>query len=326
MSEIICLGEVLIDMFSTEIGLPLEKASAFVPVPGGAPANVAIGLAKLGVSSSLISKVGDDPFGRLLQNVLLENKVDISQLKIDKTSRTTLAFIATREDGERDFCFYRNPGADMMLRGEEISEEFIREAKIFHYGSISMISDPAYSATLKALDYARKHNLFISYDPNWRASLWDSKEQAKRRIMEGLPLSDMVKVNEEELKLITGKDDLKEGTDDLLGEGPGIVVVTRGKEGSFYNNGKNFGDVESFNVATVDATGCGDAFTAAVLTKFLEKIKQGICPFELDDEQMRQILRFANAAGALTATRRGVIPSLPTKKDLHTFLGKYSKN
>jgi len=154
MVDIICLGEILIDMFSTGVGMPLEKAPGFLPVPGGAPANVAIGLAKLGVDSALISKIGDDPFGRLLRSVILQNRVDISQLKVDRESRTTLAFISTREDGERDFCFYRNPGADMMLSAEEIREGFIKTARVFHYGSISMISDPSYSATLKALEYA----------------------------------------------------------------------------------------------------------------------------------------------------------------------------
>jgi len=124
MVDIICLGEILIDMFCTEVGVPLQKAPAFSPVPGGAPANVAIGLAKLGVDSALISKVGDDPFGRLLRSVVLQYQVDISQLKVDEGSRTTLAFISTREDGESDFCFYRNPGADMMLTAEEISEDF----------------------------------------------------------------------------------------------------------------------------------------------------------------------------------------------------------
>jgi len=209
MSKIICLGEVLIDMFSTEVGVTLEKAPGFLPVSGGAPANVAIGLTRLGVDSALISKVGDDPFGRFLRDVLIGNRVDISQLKVDEGLRTTLAFISIRKDGERDFCFYRNPGADMMLTAEEISEEFIKSARIFHYGSISMISDPSYSATLKAIKYARKYGLLISYDPNLRLSLWNSEDQARQRIIEGLNNSDLVKLNDEELEFITEISDLR---------------------------------------------------------------------------------------------------------------------
>ena len=325
MVDVICLGEVLVDMFSTGVGEPLEKAPSFLPVPGGAPANVAIGLAKLGVDSALISKIGDDPFGRLLRSVILQNRVDISQLKVDRESRTTLAFISTREDGERDFCFYRNPGADMMLSAEEISEGFIKTARVFHYGSISMISDPSYSATLKALEYAKKYGLVISYDPNVRLSLWDSENQVKQRIIEGLHNSDLVKLNNDELEFITGISDIKQGSDILLKYGPKMVVVTQGDKGSFSNNGRTCSFVESYKVHTIDTTGCGDSFTSAILAKFLQKIKQGKDPFDLDCEEMEDILRFANAAGALTATKKGVIPSLPTQEDLCIFLNGYGK-
>ena len=312
-------------MFSMGVGEPLEKAPSFLPVPGGAPANVAIGLAKLGVDSALISKIGDDPFGRLLRSVILQNRVDISQLKVDRESRTTLAFISTREDGERDFCFYRNPGADMMLSAEEISEGFIKTARVFHYGSISMISDPSYSATLKALEYAKKYGLVISYDPNVRLSLWDSENQVKQRIIEGLHNSDLVKLNNDELEFITGKSDIKQGSDILLKYGPEMVVVTQGDKGSFFNNGRTCSFIGSYKVHTIDTTGCGDSFTSAILAKFLQKIKQGKDPFDLDCEEMEDILRFANAAGALTATKKGVIPSLPTQEDLCIFLNGYGK-
>jgi len=325
MLEIICLGEVLIDMFSTEVGVPLEKAPGFLPVPGGAPANVAIGLAKLGVDSALISKVGNDPFGKLLRNVLSQNRVDISHLKIDRESRTTLAFISTRKNGERDFCFYRNPGADMMLSAEEINEEFIKSARIFHYGSISMISDPSYSATLKALEYARKYGLLVSYDPNLRLSLWNSKNQAKQRIIEGLNNSDLVKLNSDELEFITGTSDTRQGTNILLKYGPKTVFVTQGDKGSFFNNGKTCGFVKSYKVPAIDTTGCGDSFTSGVLAKFLQKIKQDKDIFDLYRKEVEDILRFANATGALTAMKKGVIPSLPTQENLRIFLNGYGK-
>lgn len=322
MPEIICLGEILLDMFSTQAGASLEKAPAFLPVPGGAPANVAIGLAKLGVDSALISKIGDDPFGRLLRSVLLQGQVDISQLKVDEDSRTTLAFISIREDGERDFCFYRNPGADMMLSAGEISEEFIKSARIFHYGSISMICNPSYRATLKALEYAKKYGLLISYDPNLRLSLWKNEEQARQRIIEGLNNSDLVKLNDEELEFVTGISDLREGTDIILKYGVKVVFVTQGDKGSFSNNRKDCGFVESYKVHIVDTTGCGDGFTSGMLAKLLEKIKQGKDIFRLDCQEMKDILTFANTAGALTATKRGVIPSLPTQKEIQRLLMK----
>ena len=322
MLEIICLGEILVDMFSTQAGVSLEKAPAFLPVPGGAPANVAIGLAKLGVDSALISKVGDDPFGRLLRSVLLQGQVDISQLKVDEDSRTTLAFISTRKDGERDFCFYRNPGADMMLTAEEISEDFIKSARIFHYGSISMLCNPSYSATLKALEYARKYGLLISYDPNLRLSLWKNEEQARQRLIEGLNNSDLVKLNDEELEFITGISDLREGTDAILKYGVKVVFVTQADKGSFFNNRKDCGFVESYRVHIVDTTGCGDGFTSGMLAKLLEKIKQSKDIFALDCQEMKDILTFASAAGALTATKRGVIPSLPTQEEIQRLLMK----
>jgi len=208
----------------------------------------------------------------------------------------------------------------MMLSAEEISEGFIKTARVFHYGSISMISDPSYSATLKALEYAKKYGLVISYDPNVRLSLWDSENQVKQRIIEGLHNSDLVKLNNDELEFITGISDIKQGSDILLKYGPEMVVVTQGDKGSFFNNGRTCSFIESYKVHTIDTTGCGDSFTSAILAKFLQKIKQGKDPFDLDCEEMEDILRFANAAGALTATKKGVIPSLPTQESLRIFL------
>jgi fructokinase len=319
------LGEVLVDMFATEVGLPLEKATGFLPVAGGGSANVAVGLAKLGVDSALISKVGDDVFGRFLRRVLLENRVDVSQLKVDRQSRTTLAFIATREGGERDFCFYRNPGADMMLSTEEIDEEFIKTARVFHYGSISMICEPNYSATLRALEYAKKHHVITSYDPNVRLSLWESERQAKQRIIEGLRSSDLVKVNTEELEFITGISDMKQACPILLKYGPRMVVVTQGDQGSSFHNGKLWSFVKSYPVRTIDTAGCGDSFTSGILAQFLKRMKKGQDVFSLDRQEIEQILRFANAAGALTAMKTGVIPSLPTQENVRVFLNEYGK-
>jgi len=325
LPEAICLGEILMDMLPDKEGVAWSEISSFSPVPGGAPANVCIGLAKLGVRAGFIGKVGEDPFGKLLVDVLRENGVDVSQVKFDPDVRTTLAFVSIDRKGENDFIFYRDPGADMMLHPEELNKDFIAESKVFHFGSISMTTEPCYSATLQAIQFARKHKVFISFDPNLRPRLWKNLEEAKDKIMEGLKSADLVKVNDMELEFITGTGDLVKGTDWLLQRGPKVVVVTRGEKGSFFHNKEGFGSLPAYKVKVVDTVGCGDAFTAAIIYQFLLLDKEGQDIFHLSKQEMEMILRFANAAGALTATKKGVIPSLPTKKQIEEFLSKLGK-
>jgi len=318
--EVICLGEILMDMFPDKKGATWREVSSFSPVPGGAPANVCIGLARLGVKAGFIGKVGEDPFGKLLVDTLQRNGVNISQVKFDSLVRTTLAFVSVNEQGENDFIFYRNPGADMMLRSEEINEDFIANSKIFHFGSISMADEPCYSATLQAVQFARKHKILVSFDPNLRPHLWKNLKEAKDKILEGLRNADLVKINTMELEFITGTKDLIKGTDWILQRGPKVVVVTQGDKGSFSRNKKGIASVLGYKIDIVDTVGCGDAFTAAVIYHLLFLDKEGKEISNLKEKEMVKILKFANAAGALTATKKGVIPSLPTRKKIEEFM------
>jgi fructokinase len=319
--EVISLGELLIDFVSLDRDVSLVESTGFKKAPGGAPANVAVGVARLGRTSSFIGKVGTDPFGHYLKQVLDDCSVDTSHLVFDDYARTTLSFVAQKADGVRDCMFYRNPGADMLLKPEEISEEYISQAKIFHFGSISLGSEDAKAATLKALEYAKKHKLLISYDPNLRLTLWDDLDLAKKEINSGFEHADIVKISEEEFEFITGCKTIEECTEYILNMGPQLVIVTLGGEGCFYSDGKNGGYVKGFEVDVLETTGAGDAFVAYVLSNLLDKIDK-TQPIQLQvDDEFVQILTMANGAGALATTKLGAIPSLPTNAEIKEFTG-----
>mgnify|MGYP000381808207 CR=1 FL=1 len=295
-------------------GFPLWRAPGFLKAAGGAPANVSAGLGKLGASVGFIGKVGNDPFGIFLKNTLLECNVDVSHILVSNQYRTTLAFVSLTEEGERDFVFFRNPGADMMLSPEEIDEEYIKGAKIFHFGSISLINEPYRSATLHALKIAKENALLVSYDPNLRLSLWENEEKAKNGISLGLGFADIVKLSEEEVHFLTGKD-IEEGCEELLETGKKMVVITLGEKGCYYCTEKGRGYVEGFKVKVVDTTGAGDGFVAGMLYKILECGEDFL-------RRGEEIFRFANAVGALTCEKRGAIRGLPTLRRVRRFLKK----
>ncbi|HAL60956.1 MAG TPA: carbohydrate kinase [Chloroflexi bacterium] len=316
MVDVICLGEALIDIFAP-VGMSLKEAEIFRRAPGGAPANVAAALAKLCVSVGFIGKVGEDPFGHLLAETLAGVGVDISLMRFEPEARTTLAWVAQPDVNRSEFIFYRHPGADMLLRADEIDADYVTQARIFHYGSISLIADPSRTATFYALEVAKEAGALISYDPNWRPFLWRGLDHARQGILEGLTYADLVKVNETELEFMTGHADIDAGSQWLLERDVRLVVVTRGPEGSYFNDGRAKGFVTAFRVDTVDATGCGDGFVAGLLASLLER---GYDLEGLTGPDLRAILQFANAVGALTATRKGVIPALPTREAVRAFL------
>ena len=314
---VIAHGELLIDFVPTISGVTLIEAPAFVKAPGGAPANVAVGLARLGVPSGFMGQIGDDAFGHFLAQTLHENGVEISNLKFSTEARTALAFVSLKADGERDFMFYRHPSADMLYRLEDVNGDYVRRAKIFHCGSISLIGEPSRSAALQAVKIAREAGAAVSYDPNLRLPLWPSPEAARAGIMLGWTLAHLIKVSEEELAFLSGKDDIAKGACSLWHETLRLLIVTRGKEGCAYFTARFSGAVEAFTVEAVDTTGAGDAFVAGLLKGLLDS------PNAIDDEpQLRAICRYANAVGALTTTRRGAIPALPTAEQVNTFLAE----
>lgn len=319
MVDVICLGELLIDFVSMDQNISLKNSSMFVKSPGGAPANVAVGVSKLGRSSGFIGKVGEDPFGHFLQEVLTFNGVDTSLLKYDTEARTTLSFVAFNEEEERNCMFYRNPGADMRLGASDIQEDYFINSSIFHFGSISMSENSCEEATLKALAYAKKHNLIISYDPNLRSMLWRNDTLAREKICQGFNYADIVKISEEEMEFITGVSDIERSAEKILSHGCNIVIVSMGSRGCYYSDGTSKGYLKGNKVATVETTGAGDAFVAATLYRILQRMDQGENqPLKMDAD-MIDALEFANYAGALATTKMGAIPGLPTLMEIQTL-------
>ena len=320
MPKALCIGELLIDFVSTTVDVTLVDAPGFAKAAGGATANVAVGLAKLRVDSGFIGKIGDEPFGDFLRRTLKQSGVDTTHLISEPDRRTTLAFVATRSDGAKDILFYRNPGADILLRPDEIDAAYVQSADVFHYGSCSLSHQPARDATIQAIQYAKEASAFISYDPNLRLMMWDAPEAAKHWIWQVMPYANVVKAADEEWEFITDTPKLEEGSERILESGVELVIVTLGKHGCYYNNGSHQGYVDGFKVEVVDPLGAGDGFVAAMLTQIMDS-RGGVGKLpELDDNQLRGIMRYANAAGALTTQKIGVIPALPTASEIETFL------
>lgn len=304
--DIVSVGEILIDM--TEIGKNEKGSSLFAANPGGAPANVAVAASRLGAKTAFIGKTGNDPLGQGLRNVLEKNGVDTAGLSVDKAVPTTIAMVSVDENGERDFTFLRNPGADIMLSSDELPEEMIKNSKILHFGSVSLTDEPERSATLRAAEIARAAGVTVSYDPNYRAALWDNEERALQEMKAALPLADIVKVSDEELQLLTGTSHLELGSKALAEAGPWLVLVTLGADGVFYRMGGNTGHVPGRRVTVADTNGAGDTFFGAVLTKLT-----GLSDMRaMAVQQLEVILRFANAAASITTSRSGAIPAMPT--------------
>lgn len=326
--DIVSLGEVLIDMFPAEIGRRLADVSAFHPSPGGAPANVAVAARRLGAETAFIGKVGDDAFGELLIETLRREGVDTRAMRVDAGARTTMAFIAMPTPHHGEFIFYRNPGADMLLRPDELDEEMLRATSALHIGSISLIAEPSRSATLRAVELAREGGALISFDVNYRPSLWPEPDRAVDTITAMLPHAHLVKVNQDELHLLTGSDDPVVGSQAILDHGPRTCLVTQGAKGSFMRVGEEVAFVPAFQVQTVDAIGCGDAFMAGVLTCLVTQPSPADMPGRnaggwsdrLNWLALRRSLRYGSAVGALTAQKQGVIPALPAAAEVAAFL------
>lgn len=317
---IVTLGEALIDMFPAEVGRPLVQVTAFYPKPGGAPANVAVAASRLGAKSAFVGKVGDDAFGHHLVDILAEQGVETRGMRIDDYARTTMAIIAMPDEHSAEFVFYRNPGADLRLRREELDEALLKSARALHIGSLSLVDEPARSATYAAIHIASDAGALISFDVNYRPTLWQSQEQALRQIRSMIPHVHLLKVNEAELDLLQGDVEPVTATQALLAQGPRLCVVTRGAHGSACAFEDEYLEVPAFAVPTVDATGCGDAFIAALLARLT-----ATSPWRarLNADELNAALIYANGVGALTAQKQGVIPALPTAADVEAFLAQH---
>jgi fructokinase len=333
--DIVCLGELLIDMMPAELGRSLVEVSAFYPKPGGAPANVAVAAARLGAQSGFIGKVGDEAFGRYLASVLSREGVDVSGMRFDPEARTPLAFIASPDPNTQEILFYRNPGADTRLRPDELDRELLRGARALHFGSLSLIQEPSRSATMEAVRLAREGRALISFDVNYRPNLW-SPTEARERVMATIPYVDLLKINERELALLATaagsprvaswdpiagivESEISEIAHWLLTHGPQLCVVTLGPQGSFFQTSGDGASVPAFAVNPVDTLGCGDGFIAGLLCRLTAR---GDWRTQLTAERMRDNLRYASAVGALTALKPGVIPALPTATQVDEFLAQ----
>mgnify|MGYP000392747541 FL=1 len=312
--DVIALGELLIDF--TMHGESEQGNNLFEACPGGAPCNVLAMLNKLGKKTAFLGKVGQDQFGTLLKATLDDVGIDTSSLYMDQEVNTTLAFVHTFPDGDREFSFYRNPGADMMLTADEVDEEFVKKAKIFHFGTLSMTHDGVREATKKALKIAKDNGLVITFDPNLRPPLWSSLELAKEQMEYGFAYCDVLKISDNEIQFISGKEDYDEGIRYLQGKYQiPLILLTMGKDGSraYYKDMRV--EVAGRVVKAIETTGAGDTFCGSSINYVLEHGLEN-----LTEENLKEMLSFANAAAALITTKKGAIRSMPEKEDVLAFM------
>lgn len=312
--DVIAMGELLIDF--TMSGESEQGNGMFEACPGGAPCNVLALLNKMGKKTAFLGKVGKDQFGVLLRKTLDDVGIDTSNLLIDERVNTTLAFVHTFPDGDREFSFYRNPGADMMLTAEEVNPEFLAQSRLFHFGTLSMTHDGVREATKKALQTAKDNGLMISFDPNLRPPLWSSLELAKEQMEYGFRFCDILKISDNEIQFVSDKEDYDEGIRYLQEKYQiPLILLTMGKDGSrAYYKGMRV-ERDGFQCKTIETTGAGDTFCGSSLNYILEH------DFEnLTEEQLGEMLTFANAAAAIVTTRKGAIRAMPEKEEVEKLI------
>ena len=315
--DVVALGELLIDF--TESGKSSDGMRLFEQNPGGAPANMLTAVSRFGWKTALIAKVGDDMHGRFLIETLEKEGIATDAVIHDPKQFTTLAFVGLDSNGERTFSFARKPGADTMLREDELDMELLTNCKVFHFGSLSLTDEPARSATRKAIRTAKDSGAVISYDPNYRASLWPDVETAVEMMKSAVPFADVLKVSDEESLLLTGCKDPEEAAEKLLAMGPKLVAVTLGSEGAFLVGNGIKEKIAAFSVQSIDTTGAGDSFWGGFMSSFLS------LKVPVDDaswEDLKKCAVTGSAVAALCVQKRGGMPSIPLKEDVVSLLSK----
>ena len=314
--DVIALGELLIDF--TMNGQSEQGNNMFEACPGGAPCNVLALLNKMGKKTAFIGKVGKDQFGALLRDTITEAGIDASNLMVDENVNTTLAFVHTFPDGDREFSFYRNPGADMMLTADEVNPEVVKDTKVFHFGTLSMTHEGVREATKKAVETAKANGCLVSFDPNLRPPRWSSLDLAKEQMEYGFGKCDILKISDNEIQFVSGKEDYDEGIA-YLQETYNIplILLTMGKDGSrAYYKGMRV-ERPGFSVKAIETTGAGDTFCGSSLNYLVDH------DFEnLTEEQLGEMLTFANAAAALVTTKKGAIKAMPVKEEVLELIQK----
>lgn len=315
--DILAIGECLIDF--TPIHSTADGYPAFSQNPGGAPANMITAAAKMGASVAFLGKVGNDQFGHFLRNVLIRQNICIDGLVISDSYKTTLAFVSLCEDGQREFTFYRDPGADQMLTSDEIDFSLIRKTKVLHISSLAYCGDVIRHTVNAVASFAKKEGKLITYDANWRPMLWKDLEEGKRRLADALKYADIIKASEEELVLLTQEEHEAEAVGKLLCSGAKMVVVTKGANGSAIYTPTYHIDIDAFPVKAIDTTGAGDAFFGS----FIAQILPYVSVEDISQEQMLACAQYSAAFAAISVTRPGGIPSIPTKEETDAFI-KYA--
>ncbi len=313
--DVVALGELLIDF--TENGVSSQGNTIYEANPGGAPCNVLAMLSRMGRRTAFMGKVGVDIFGNKLKQVLDEVGIDTSAMRMDPEVRTTLAFVQTFADGDRDFSFYRNPGADMMLSKEELDEEMLRQCRIFHFGTLSMTHETVREATKKAIAIAKEAKAVISFDPNLRPPLWSSLELAREQVDYGLRQCDVLKISDNEIQWFTGKEDFDQGIQILQDtyQIP-LILLSMGKEGSrAYYKKLRVEKAPYLQENTIETTGAGDTFGGSCLHFVLE---YGLD--NLDEEKLSRMLAFANGAASLITTKKGALKVMPYPEEVEALL------
>lgn len=316
MSDVLCLGELLIDFVPETNGLALADSPSFVKAPGGAPGNVAVGLVRLGVKSGFLGMVGNDPFGWFLRDTLKRDDVDTAGLRLSDKAKTALAFVTLKADGDREFMFYRDPSADMLYAPEDVDAAQIKAASILHFGSISLITEPSRSATLHAVDLAAANGVRVSCDPNLREALWPSLDAARDGLRLAISKASLVKISDYEVEFLTGSGDLVAGARSLWHDRVEFMAVTKGPHGCILMTAEKTVEIPGFAVKAIDTTGAGDGFTAGLLAGLLKQADVT----SLSEKTLEDMGRRANAVGALTTQKRGAIPALPTEAEVAAFL------
>lgn len=313
MFDVTALGELLIDF--TPAGKDSSGNPIFSAIPGGAPANFLAALSRCGKSCAMIAKVGDDFFGSMLRERIQNAGVNSLGIVSDPDTFTTLAFVTLSETGERSFSFARKPGADTCLRSDEIPVKLLKDTKVFHFGTLSMTSEPARSATLNSIHIAKENGVILSFDPNYRSPLWKRSEDAIEAIRFGMSEADLVKISDNEVELLGYSYEAL--AEKFLNKGGKLIFITCGSNGAWYYGKHGHGFIPAFNVPTIDTVGAGDIFGGSALAQLLNFDK----PLdELSNDELMHAGRYASAAAAISTTRHGAIPSIPSPQEVEIFL------
>jgi fructokinase len=331
MADVLCLGEILVDWICRTVGAELNEAESFTKAPGGAPANTAVGLARQGISTGFIGRVSDDDFGAWLVSILQDNGIDTRGTIRDPNAQTRMAYVVTTLSGDRKLAeFTRVACADAQLTVSDIIPEQFENAHVLHFGSISLIANPSADATRHAVHLAQEHNLLISYDPNVRTGLWPSADICRTTILDTLNWADLVKINEDELFFLTGSHDISAAETLRAEHNIPLLIITLDARGAYITTPHGHRIVPGFGVHLEEATGAGDGFNSGVIAGLLPYLKKSTqTPRKtleaLDLNQLQEIVYRANAIGAITCTRAGAMPALPTTQEVDFFMRQYEQ-